>query len=75
MEVSDIKTVYPLKDKKQIEAMKNFLKGKNTRDYLMCWCQYKFPEKGKENSPPLGIINSRLFFYNPFNFSCRCFIL
>lgn len=41
----------------------------------VCWCQYKFPEKGKENSPPLGIINSRLFFYNPFNFSCRCFIL
>lgn len=35
MEGSDIKTVYPLKDKKQIEAMKNFLKGKNTRDYLM----------------------------------------
>ena len=21
-----------------------------------CWCQYKFPKKGKENSPPLGII-------------------
>lgn len=44
-------------------------------DIEQCWCQYKFPEKGKENSPPLGIINSRLFFYNPFNFSCRCFIL
>ncbi|ERI95235.1 site-specific recombinase, phage integrase family [Clostridiales bacterium oral taxon 876 str. F0540] len=28
-------TVSPIRDKKQLEAMKNFLKGKDVRDYLM----------------------------------------
>ncbi|WP_411682896.1 site-specific integrase [Clostridium thailandense] len=28
-------TVNPIRDKKQLEAMKSFLKGKDTRDYLM----------------------------------------
>lgn len=62
-----------LNDKYEIPEVVGCLTPKSEK--VNCWCQYKFPEKGKENSPPLGIINSRLFFYNPFNFSCRCFIL
>ena len=31
----NINTVSPIKDIKQLEAMKSFLKGKDTRDYLM----------------------------------------
>nr|WP_274596921.1 site-specific integrase [Clostridium beijerinckii] len=30
-----VNTVNPIRDKKQLEAMKSFLKGKDTRDYLM----------------------------------------
>lgn len=31
----NMNTVNPIRDKKQLEAMKSFLKGKDTRDYLM----------------------------------------
>lgn len=30
-----VNTVNPIRDKKQLEAMKSFLKGRDTRDYLM----------------------------------------
>lgn len=33
----------------------DYISKQRKRQY-MCWCQYKFPQKGKENSPPLGII-------------------